>query len=443
MRLLSARRLDLSEPVHALLAVSGGGDSLSMLLHAARAAPRLANAGLSFGVATVDHGLRPEAAQEAETVAALSRDLGLPHTILRWRGWDGRGNPSEQAREARYRLLADAARDLGALAVVTAHTQGDQLETVLMRRDRGERHAAGMREARDLAPGIALLRPFLFQSRAMLHAVLATERVRPALDPTNEDRHYARIRARDRVAAMGAAERLALMREIGEAEGRRAAADRRVLLSLRALLASRDANLPFERGEIRFDAAALRSLDATTRRRILARALTAAGGALHPPSAETVRRLDGVLFAPSTSAAATAGDAQVRMGGGAVLFRREYGRTGLGTLPVPSGSRHLLFDRRFDIEIAPDTAEEGGRVLAFGATGRGNETERTLPMLVGADASPIAAHPLLLAKAGAGTRPLAAASRVRWRLFADLADREIERRTAAPAPDRPRFDRQR
>ena len=72
--------------------------------------------------ATVNHGLRPEAAAEADQVAELAARLGIPHETLLWQGWDGAGNLQDQARQARYRLLTDWARRNDIPAIALGHT---------------------------------------------------------------------------------------------------------------------------------------------------------------------------------------------------------------------------------------------------------------------------------------------------------------------------------
>src|SRR6187200_2869935 len=119
-----------------VLAVSGGPDSVALMWLAARWRRGLAR-GPQLTVVTVDHGLRPEAAREAREVKRLAAELGLAHRTLRWRGAKPNTGLPAAAREARYRLLAQAARAVGASHVLTAHTRDDQAETLLMRLLRG------------------------------------------------------------------------------------------------------------------------------------------------------------------------------------------------------------------------------------------------------------------------------------------------------------------
>ncbi len=145
------------------IAVSGGGDSTALLLSLARG---FAETGVTLHAATVDHGLRPEAAAEARAAAGQAADLGISHDTLRWQGWDGAGNLQDQARRARYALLSDWARGQGIPTVALGHTSDDRAETVLMRLGRaaGVDGLAAMHRER-WVDGIRFLRPMLSLTR--------------------------------------------------------------------------------------------------------------------------------------------------------------------------------------------------------------------------------------------------------------------------------------
>ncbi|MCC8984616.1 tRNA lysidine(34) synthetase TilS [Bradyrhizobium acaciae] len=179
-----------------VLAVSGGPDSVALMWLAARWRRALAS-GPQLVAVTVDHGLRPEAAREARDVKQLARSLDLPHHTLRWRGpKPGTGVPAA-AREARYRLLAQAARRHGATHILTAHTRDDQAETLLMRMLRGSGVAGLSAMAREIErDGVLLTRPLLDISKAQLIATLKKARIGFADDPTNHDPAFTRPRLR-------------------------------------------------------------------------------------------------------------------------------------------------------------------------------------------------------------------------------------------------------
>lgn len=191
-----------------VLAVSGGPDSTALMWLAARWRASLKQ-GPRLLVATVDHGLRPESAAEAEQVAVCAKRLRLDHLVLRWEGnKPTRGVPAA-ARHARYRLLGEAARSRGARVIATAHTSDDQAETILMRMGRGS-GLAGLSGMRTLAPlpptatGAApndellyLARPFLEVPKARLIATLKKAGLSYIEDPTNRDRAFTRSRLRD------------------------------------------------------------------------------------------------------------------------------------------------------------------------------------------------------------------------------------------------------
>lgn len=175
------------------VAVSGGGDSMA-LLHLAQSV--LPEGGVE--AVTVDHGLRPESADEAAGVAAHCARIGVPHRVLRWTGWDGQGNLPAAAREARYRLIGDWARGRGIGRVLLGHTADDVAETFLMRLGRaaGVDGLAAM-EARFEREWVQWARPLWQQRRADLRAYLARHGIAYVDDPSNEDmeRDRPRIRA--------------------------------------------------------------------------------------------------------------------------------------------------------------------------------------------------------------------------------------------------------
>ncbi|MCO8144190.1 tRNA lysidine(34) synthetase TilS [Rhodovulum tesquicola] len=257
------------------VAVSGGGDSVALLL---------ALAGRRVHAVTVDHGLRPEASAEARFVAETCARLGLLHETLRWRGWDGQGNLQDAARRARYRLIADWAAGQGIGRVALGHTRDDQAETVLMRlaRGAGVDGLSAMAPARD-ALGVTWLRPFLGLSRADLRAFL-TERGQGWIeDPSNEDARFDRVQARRALATLA---------PLGiTAEGLAATAARmgsaRAALEAATLAAARHVACE-ERGDVVLARAGLDALQDEIARRLLVAALCWVASSDYPPRAEAL-----------------------------------------------------------------------------------------------------------------------------------------------------------
>lgn len=180
------------------IAVSGGPDSLALLLLARAARPGQIEA------ATVDHKLRSGSRAEAEMVAALCHRIEVPHSILTAR-WDEipRSAIQEQARLERYRLLGQWAATRGLDAVATAHHLNDQAETVLMRLGRGAgvRGLAAMRASSSVpGAGSPLLRPLLGWRSEELMALCASAGLEAAEDPANSDERFERVRLRNALA---------------------------------------------------------------------------------------------------------------------------------------------------------------------------------------------------------------------------------------------------
>ncbi len=177
------------------LAVSGGPDSLALLLLANEALPG------KISVVSVNHGLRPASADEVSFVAALCRELDVRFTGLSVEV--SAGNLQARAREARYEAMGRWVRDedLGALA--TAHHADDQAETLLMRLNRGSGLSglAGVRGAAMLLEGEApLLRPLLDWRKAELEAIVERAGIEPVRDPSNQDTAFDRVQVRQHLA---------------------------------------------------------------------------------------------------------------------------------------------------------------------------------------------------------------------------------------------------
>jgi len=190
-----------------VLAVSGGPDSTALMVLAARWRDSLKAEPNLFAV-TIDHGLRKESRREAAAVARLARKLKIAHRTLRWNGRKPATGLQEAARAARYRLLADAARKVGASHIVTAHTLDDQAETVLIRMARGS-GVTGLGAMQKLtplppyqrqsaAPGeeMYLFRPLLGVPKSRLIATLNAAKMPYAEDPSNSDPRFTRVRMR-------------------------------------------------------------------------------------------------------------------------------------------------------------------------------------------------------------------------------------------------------
>lgn len=173
------------------LAVSGGPDSLAMLLLAHAAIPG------RFEVATVDHRLRPEAAGECATVREICRDRDIPCAILNVTC--APGNLQQEARRARYEAL-NAWAEYRLAGIATAHHADDQAETLLMRLNRGSGMAglSGMRPVSVLPGSVMtpLFRPLLGWRRSELASIVAASGIEAVLDPSNEDPKFDRVRIR-------------------------------------------------------------------------------------------------------------------------------------------------------------------------------------------------------------------------------------------------------
>ena len=189
-------RLCASSARPVAVALSGGGDSLALLLAADAWARR---AGRDLIVLSVDHGLRPESAGWTAACAKVAARLELPFRALAWTGPKPTVGLPAAARAARHALLADAARAAGARVILIGHTADDVLEARRMRAD-----GSSVPEPRAWSPspawpegrGVFLARPLLGLGRADIRAWLSARGEAWIEDPANDDLAYARPRAR-------------------------------------------------------------------------------------------------------------------------------------------------------------------------------------------------------------------------------------------------------
>lgn len=188
-----ALAFDQAAPVIAA-AVSGGGDSMALALLLKEWA---GSKGSKMIALVVDHGLRAESAQEAQTTAARLKSLGIDHEILSWQGEKPTTSIQEQARQGRYRLLLEACHRHSASVLALAHNAEDQIETFWMRlvAGSGPDGLAAMAPAR-MQEGILQLRPLLSFTRAQLRDTCRARGAEWIEDPSNTNEKFLRVKLR-------------------------------------------------------------------------------------------------------------------------------------------------------------------------------------------------------------------------------------------------------
>lgn len=363
------RRLLRGSPRPLAVALSGGGDSLALLLIADDWVRR---SGRSLLVMTIDHQLRRESTAWTQACATTAQRLGLPFQALTWTGDKPQAGLPAAARAARHALLADAAREAGARVVLMGHTADDVLEAGLMR-------AAGSTtpDPREWSPSpvcpqgrsLFLLRPLLGVRRGEIRKWLTARGETWIDDPANEDATYARPRARTAVA-------------------------RGAMPVTPATLASAKALAlickPDDHGGLEIDQADLAAATPDTAARFISAACLCAAGTDRPPSRDKIARLLNRLTTRSPFVATLAG-ARIEADRDRVRFRREPGeasRGGLTALRLAPGATGV-WDGRFEI-----TAAQAVEVRA--------QNRSAAPSLAADDGVAITlAYPRLLAACGA------------------------------------------
>lgn len=255
---LSLRDLT-SDQRRVILAVSGGADSLALMLGATRLSDRLK---ARLAVVTVDHGLHARSRREANTVVEKARALGLPAAVKRVSLRAGPG-VEERARAKRYAALEAERKRRRFAWIATAHTASDQAETLLMRLARGSAllGAASILERRE-----RVVRPLLFATRSEVREWLKAQGASWHEDPMNDDTSL--LRTRVRTGVVPALERATDARVVVRlARFARLAFDDDQLLQAQA-----DAAFArVRRAGDRIDSSGLNALEAPIARRVLTR----------------------------------------------------------------------------------------------------------------------------------------------------------------------------
>lgn len=418
------RPLEMSRGL--VVAVSGGSDSTALLHLIARWRSN-GHAGLPILVATVDHGLRSGAADEARAVADMAATLGLPHRTLIWQGDKPTSNLQGAARVARYRLLSRAARAFGADTIVTAHTEDDQAETFLLALQRGSGvyGLGGMRPMRRMAD-LTVARPLLSVSRARLRAMLIVEGIRWFEDPSNDNARFARVRLRQNRAALDA---------LGLSISGLAATATRMARAADALDGAVDALVArssevFLGGIIRVDPVALLDAPDEIRLRTFARLLTSLSGASYVPRFERLERLSEAIETRVRSGETlqrTLSGVTVRLDRGGLLLFREAGREGFPAAVIHPGET-IEWDSR--IRVSLSQAAQFVHVRAIGPGARA--AVATDPRAKAVPASALATLPGLFNAAGeivavVGLEPASHAASFAFGTVVSLVDARLRR----------------
>jgi tRNA(Ile)-lysidine synthase len=308
---------------------------------------------ITLSAATINHGLRAEAAGEALDVAALCARLGVAHVTRVWGGDKPKSGIMAAAREARYALLADAAADLGADVILTAHTYDDQQETLAMRSARLAEDepgvGTGIADAVLFDRRIWVLRPFLCCRRSDIRAYLTKAGIGWIDDPSNEDLHYERIRTRKRLAGG------TRMSGLAEAGARRATIANAVSDWLGANVTIHENSLAEIRGEGL-------EVDRTVLAYAISNLTGVMGGQSFGPGRERLQRiLDFVT--ERRPGRRTAGGVVFDLRSSGLYLMRES--RGIETLTIASGERGI-WDGRFEIVNSGATCV---RVEAYGGNG--------------------------------------------------------------------------
>ena len=324
------------------IAVSGGPDSTALFILLREWAHER---NISLTALTVDHGLRPGSAEEAELVARFGSHFGVDHQILPWIGSKPDTHVQASARDVRYRLMEKWCTDNGVTELYLGHTLDDQAETFLLRLAKGSGldGLAAMPLVR-LHGEVRIVRPLLRMSRKRVLETLADKNLSFICDPSNRDRRYARVVMRGEIerlnehgistsAIAGVTTIFGQMRRQKEI----------VLAGL-----FREMVVVFPEGYAELDIEKWQKADPVVGSQLIAELLRIIGGGNYLPRRERLKRLVEVLRT-QTRGARTLGGCVISFLGLTAMFWREYQKINEATPVVPGTS--VLWDGRFELRF--------------------------------------------------------------------------------------------
>jgi tRNA(Ile)-lysidine synthase len=340
------------------LAVSGGSDSVALMVLFADWLRQRGKDAAQHTVITVDHRLRPSSGAEALLVATLATGLGFRHAVLEWHGPKPQAGLQAAARKARYQLMGRYLAAHGMTTLLVAHTREDQAETLMMRLARGSgldglAAMAPLRHfgLRDGCRELCIARPLLSVSKTRLRATLRERSVPWIEDPSNAQAAFERTRWR---AALDDLEALGLSSQRLALSARRLRRARAALEAITDDYCAEECGLVRTNpvGGFRIDRQRLNRAPEEIVLRLIGRCIGAAGGLPEPAPLAGLEPVVSGVWESKVDGAWTLARAQIKAAGATVEIEREPGRLPLPVLDMAAGSK-LVWDGRFTLEVAP------------------------------------------------------------------------------------------
>ena len=268
----------------ALVAVSGGADSLALSYALIKEAPNLA---ITLIGVTVDHQLQIGSGEQAKKVQTTLRSMGYQEVLIEKVVVEEKSGLEADARAARYAALDAVAHAYGATQIFLGHTRDDQAETVLLglARGSGTRSLSGMAVVNG-----KYVRPFLNITREQTVAACNEVEISPWNDPHNENEKFTRVKVRNKILPLMESE---IGPGIASALSRSAA-----ILRDDADALDEMAQAVISRVDLKdLDCAALAELPRAIRSRILRAAIYAAGAPSGSVSADHLAAVEALVTA--------------------------------------------------------------------------------------------------------------------------------------------------